>query len=160
MIDLVVSRIAHLVFAAVWAGSVCYVALAVLPLARDGAFNSTKPLEVLSAKLTTISRICAVVLLLSGGHLAGRLYTIGGGDGPALFGSTNGRLVVLMVVLWLALAALVEIGAKRLETGLGAKKLREPARNALPLFRAAAVVAIGLLVVAGAITTGALAGAL
>ncbi|MFC4247257.1 copper resistance protein CopD [Natribaculum luteum] len=154
MVDIVVARITHLVFAAIWAGSVFYVALVVLPLARDGVFNSTKPLEVVSSKLTTISRVSAAVLFLTGGHLAGRLYTIGG-EGQGLFTSINGQLVLLMVVLWLALAGLVEIGAKRFESGLNGKKLREPARDALPVFRVAAVVAVGLLVVGGLITTGA-----
>ena len=153
MVDIVASRIAHLLFAAVWAGSVFYVAFVVLPLARDGAFNSTKPLEVISGKLTTISRVSSLVLFISGSHLAGRLYTVGGG-GPDLFGSINGQLVLLMVVLWLVLTALVEIGAKRLESGLNGKKLREPAHDALPLFQAAAVAAIALLVVAGLITSG------
>ncbi|MFC6716440.1 copper resistance protein CopD [Natrialbaceae archaeon GCM10025810] len=148
MVDIFVAETLHLVFAAVWAGSVFYVAFVLLPLARDGAFNSTRPLEVCSGKLTTISRTSALVLLLSGGHLAGSGYTA-----ETLFGSTNGRLVLAMVALWFALAALVEIGAKRLESGLNGKKLREPARNALPPFRAAAVVAIALLVVGGAITT-------
>ncbi|WP_255170620.1 copper resistance protein CopD [Natrononativus amylolyticus] len=158
MIDLlahVLARTAHLVFAAIWAGSVFYVALVVLPLARDGAFNTTKPLETLSSKLTTISRASAVVLLLTGGHMAGTGYSIGGGTGPDLFTSPNGQLVLLMVVLWLVLAALVEIGASRFESGLNGKKLREPAHEALPVFRAAAVVAVGLLVVAGLITTNA-----
>ena len=153
MVDIVVSRTAHLVFAAIWAGSVFYVAFVVLPLARDGEFNTTKPLEVISSKLTTISRVSAVVLLLTGGHIAGTSYSIGGGTRPDLFTTTNGRLVVFMLVLWLILAALVEIGAKRFESGLNGKKLREPANDTLPLFRAAAVVAIGLLVVAGLITT-------
>lgn len=147
-------RIIHLAFAAVWAGSVVYVALVVLPLARDGAFNTTKPLETLSGKLTTISRLSAVVLLVTGGHLAGTGYTIGE-NGQGLFTSINGQLVLLMVVLWLALAALVEIGAKRFESGLNGKKIREPARSALPLYRAGAVVAVALFVVAGLITTGA-----
>lgn len=151
MVDIVLSRVAHMLFAGVWAGSVCYVALAVLPLARDGAFNTTAPLETLSSKLTTISRASALVLFLTGGHLAGTTYELGGGR-PGLFTSTNGRLVVVMVVLWLTLAALVEIGAKRFEAGLEAKKLREPARDALPIFRAAAVVAVSLLVVAGLIS--------
>lgn len=155
MVDTVVARIAHLVFAAVWAGSVVYVALVVLPLARDGAFDTTRPLEALAGKLTTISRVSAVVLLLSGGHLAANAYSVGGGSRPALFGSTNGRLVVAMVVLWLALTALVEIGGKRLQAGLDARKLRGPARDALPVYRAATAVAVGLLLVGGAITTNA-----
>ncbi|GAB3023422.1 copper resistance protein CopD [Natronobiforma cellulositropha] len=154
MVDILVSRIVHLVFAALWAGSVCYVAFVVLPLARDGAFNTTKPLEVMSGKLTTLSRASAVVLFLSGGHLAGTTYTVGDGAGPGLFTSTNGQLVLAMVALWLALAVLVEVGSKRLRTGLDGKKLREPAHEALPVFRAAGVVAIGLLVVAGTISGG------
>ncbi|WP_252700002.1 copper resistance protein CopD [Natronosalvus vescus] len=151
----IASRLAHLVFAAVWAGSVFYVAFVILPLARDGAFNTTKPLETISTKLTTISRVSALVLLLTGGHLAGTGYSFDGDGAPGLFTSANGQLVALMVVLWLALAALVEIGAKRFESGLNGKKLREPAHRALPLFRAAAVVAVLLLVVGGIITTGA-----
>ena len=148
MVDTFLAQTAHLVFAALWAGSVFYVAFVVLPLARDGAFNTTKPLEVISSRLTTISRVSALVLLLTGGHLAGTRYTADG-----LVGTTNGQLVLVMVALWLALAGLVEIGAKRFETGLNGKKLREPAANALPLYRAGAVVAVLLLVVAGAITT-------
>ncbi|NGM70188.1 copper resistance protein CopD [Natronolimnobius sp. AArcel1] len=148
MVDTFLAQTTHLVFAAIWAGSVFYVAFVVLPLARDGEFNSTKPLEVLSGKLTMISRVSALVLLLSGGHLAGTRYT-----SETLIETTNGQLVILMVVLWLVLAALVEIGAKRFESGLNGKKLREPAANALGLYRLAAVVAIALLVVSGAITT-------
>ncbi|GEM_PF-204545 len=149
-----VFHLVHLVFAAVWAGSVFYVAFVLLPLARDGAFTSTKPLEVASGKLKTISRVSSVVLLATGGHLAGDRYTIGSSGGQDLFASTNGQLVLVMLVLWLALAGLIEVGAKRFEAGLDGKKLREPARETLPLFRAAALVAIALFVVGGLITTG------
>ena len=153
MVDSFVAQTTHLIFAAIWAGSVFYVAFVVLPLARDGAFNSTKPLEGIVGNLTTISRLSSVVLLLSGGHLAGTRYTAEG-----LFGTINGQLVLVMVALWLALAALVEIGGKRLESGLNGKKLREPASNTLGLYRLAAVVAVALLVVSGAITSGFAAG--
>lgn len=148
MIDIFLAQAAHLLFAALWAGSVCFVAFVVLPLARDGQFNTTKPLEAISGKLTLISRTSALVLLLSGGHLAGRQYTVG-----SLTGSINGQLVLLMVGLWFVLAALVEVGAKRLESGLNGKKLREPADEALGIYRLAGVVAIALLVVGGAITS-------
>ncbi|AFZ73482.1 hypothetical protein [Natronobacterium gregoryi] len=148
MVDQFVMQTIHLVFASVWAGSVVYVAFVVLPLARDGAFTSTAPLETIASKLTTISRVSALVLLLTGGHLAGTRYS-----SESLFGTINGQLVLVMVLLWLALAALVEIGSKRFESGLNGKKLREPAADALGLYRIAAVVAVALLVVAGAITT-------
>ncbi len=148
MVDTFVAQTVHLLFAAIWAGSVFYVAFVVLPLARDGAFNTTAPLERISGALTTITRVSALVLLLTGGHLAGTRYTA-----DSLVSTVNGQLVLLMVVLWLAFAGLVEIGAKRFETGLNGKKLREPAADALPLYRAAAIVGLALLVVAGAITT-------
>ncbi|WP_049927442.1 hypothetical protein [Halopiger goleimassiliensis] len=149
MVEEFVVRTTHLLFAAIWAGSVFYVAFVVLPLARDGEFNTTKPLEAISGKLTTISRVSALVLLLTGARLAQTGYTV-----DSLLGSANGHLVLTMVALWLLLAALVEIGAKRLESGLNGKKLREPAANVLGLYRVAAVVGIALLVVGGAITTG------
>ncbi|ELY45105.1 hypothetical protein [Natronorubrum sulfidifaciens] len=148
MVDTFVAQTIHLIFAALWAGSVCYVAAVVLPLARDGAFNTTKPLEVISGKLTMLSRVSALVLLVTGGHLAGTGYTA-----ERLFNTTNGQLVLVMVALWAILAGLIEVGAKRFEAGLNGKKLREPAGDALPLYRAAAVVSIALLVVAGLITT-------
>ncbi|ELY94122.1 hypothetical protein [Natrialba taiwanensis] len=148
MVETFVTQTLHLVFGALWAGSVFYVAFVVLPLARDGEFNTTKPLEAIAGKLTTISRVSALVLLLTGGHLAQARYT-----SESLFGSTRGHLVLLMVALWLLLATLVEIGSKRLESGLNGKKLREPAADALGLYRAAALVGIALLVVGGAITT-------
>ena len=148
MVDTAVARIIHLIFAAIWAGSVCYVAFVVLPLARDGAFTTTEPLTALSGKLTTISRVSALVLLLTGGHLAGTRYTA-----DSLVGTINGQLVLVMVALWLVFAGLVEVGARRFEGGLHAKKLREPAAKALPYYRAAAIVGLALLVVSGAITS-------
>ncbi|KDE58807.1 copper resistance protein CopD [Halostagnicola sp. A56] len=149
MVDVLLARTAHLVFAALWAGSVFYVAFVVVPLARDGAFNSTAPLETISGKLATISRTSSLVLFLSGSHLAAVVY-----DSNTLFFSLRGRLVLLMVALWLVLTALVEVATKRFESGLNGKKLREPARDALPLFRAAAIVSVALLLVAGALTGG------
>ncbi len=148
MVDTFVAQTIHLIFAALWAGSVCYVAAVVLPLARDGAFNTTKPLEVISGKLTMLSRVSALLLLVTGGHLAGTGYTA-----ESLFNTLNGQLVLVMVVLWAMLAGLIEVGAKRFEAGLNGKKLREPAGDALPLYRAAAVVSIALLVVSGLITS-------
>lgn len=152
MVDDVVARIVHLVVASLWAGSVFFVALVVLPQARAGAFKQTEPLAVLSGRLTWISRISAVVLLVTGGHLAGTGYTA-----DSLVGSPNGQLVLLMTGLWLALTALVEVGAKRFEAGLADQKLRAPARDATVPFQAAAAVAVALMVVAGAITTNAVA---
>lgn len=150
MIDIALARMTHLLVAAVWAGSVCFVAFAVVPAARDGVFTTTDPLTSLLGTVKNLSRASSLILLLTGGHLAGRIYT-----SETLTSTTNGRLVLLMTLLWLVLTALVEIAANRLETGLEVKRLREPARETLALFRAAAVVSLALLVVAGAISANA-----
>lgn len=148
-------RTVHLLFAAVWVGSVVYVTLGVLPLARDGDLNAA-PIDRMAGTLTTVSRASSVVLLLTGGHMAGQGYTVGGGDGFSLFGSTQGHLVLTMVALWLVLTGLVEVGTSRLTDGTRQKKVREPARAALPLFRGASLVGLLLVVDAGLVTTGVL----
>lgn len=142
LIDVVMNGI-HLGFAGLWIGSVIFVTVAILPVAREGAFNAA-PLETVAGRLQWISRISVLLLFVSGGHLAGTRYTA-----ESLFGTQQGYLVLAMVGLWFVLAALVEIGSKRLSTGLAGKKVRTPAREARPYFLAGSVVGALLFVVAG-----------
>jgi uncharacterized membrane protein len=135
----------HLTFAALWTGSVVFVATAVLPTAMDGD-GSPAPLSAMIGKLQTISRTSALLLFLTGGHLAATQYGASG-----LTGSVRGYLVVAMVVLWFVLAGLVEVGSSKLTDGFDQELLREPARNARPFFLAATVVSILLLLDAGVI---------
>lgn len=135
----------HLLVGALWVGSVVFFATIVLPTARAGGLNA-EPLESMGHSLTRGSRIASVLMLLSGGHLAGTRYTFG-----TLSSTTNGNLVVAMVLLWLVLTGLVEVGSSRLRDGVGRKKVREPAAKALGLFRGAAVVGALLFLTAGAI---------
>jgi hypothetical protein len=142
----VASYATHSLFAGLWTGSVLFVTIAVLPLARDGDLNAA-PLSAIGGTLATISRISAVVLLLTGGHMAGVRYT-----GETLTGSTGGYLVLAMVALWLGLIATVEVATSRLADGTDRDKVREPARRARPLLLAASLLAVGLLVDAGLIS--------
>jgi len=143
-------RTTHLLFGAIWVGSVLFVTVAILPLARDGDVNAD-PIERVAGRLTTVSRASALLLFVTGGHMAANGY-----PGDNLLSTTNGNLVIAMLVLWAALAALVEVGSSKLTDGLQMKKVRAPARDALLLFRAATAVGVLLLLVAGAITTNAL----
>ena len=143
-------RTTHLLFAALWVGSVLFATLAVLPAARDGHLNAD-PLERIAGSLTTISRASAAVLFLTGGHMAATGY-----PGRNLLETTNGNLVLAMLGLWLVLAGLVEVGSSKLTDELQMKKVRAPAAQYLGLFRAASVVGILLLVDAGLISTNAL----
>jgi uncharacterized membrane protein len=133
----------HLLFAGLWAGSVLFVARGVLPAARDGDINAA-PLRSLIGRFQTWSRASSVALLLTGGHLAGTRYTT-----ESLFGTVSGYLVVAMVVLWLVMTGLIEVGAGRLADGLDERKVREPARAATPFLTAAAVAGIVLLAIGG-----------
>ncbi|GAA0297439.1 transporter [Halarchaeum salinum] len=140
----------HFVFAALWTGSVCYFAYAVLPLGRDGDLSASA-LESTTGKLTTISRVSAIVQLLTGGFMASPM---GVATTTAYWSSTSGYLVAAMVVLWLALATLTEMGASTIRDGIAVDKVRSPARDASTRLRAASVVALLLLVDAGALAAG------
>ncbi|WP_299330751.1 transporter [Haloplanus sp.] len=133
----------HLLVAGLWAGSVLFVAGGLLPAARDGDLGATV-LGGLIGRLRWGSRVASVVLLLTGGHLAGTRYTA-----ETLFGSTRGYLVLAMVGLWLAMAGLIEAGSGRLLDGVDERRVRKPARAATPFFVAATGAAVGLLVIGG-----------
>lgn len=135
--------VVHLLIAALWTGSVLFVAYAVLPLGKTGALNAS-PLGTIAEKLTTVSRASALLLFLTGGHMAANAYTV-----ESLTGSSRGYLVVGMLVLWFVLAGLVEVGTSKITDGTGQDKVREPARNASPFLQAGAVVSLLLLVDAG-----------
>ncbi|WP_152040442.1 transporter [Salinigranum salinum] len=146
LVDTVLATI-HLLIGALWVGSVVFFAGVVLPTARAGGMDAA-PLESMVASLTRWSRAAALVMLVTGGHLAATGYTVG-----TLASTTSGNLVVAMVVLWLALTGLVEVGGSRLRDGVERKKVREPAATALGFYRAGAVVGLLLFVTAGAIVT-------
>lgn len=137
----------HTAFAALWAGSVLFVAAAVLPLAMDGELSPGAFGGVVS-KLQWITRISAVLLFVTGGHLAGTLYTVG-----SLTGTPSGYLVLAMLALWLGLAAVVEIGSAKANRGIEAKKIRQPARDARPFYLLGAGFAVGLLITGGLLGT-------
>lgn len=135
----------HLVFAGLWSGSVLFTVYAVLPVAMDGDAR-VRALEPITGKLKTVSRVSALALLLTGGHMAATRYTA-----ESLTGTGRGHLVLTMVVLWFLLAGLVEVGASKLSDGFDRKKVGAPAREARPFLLGAAVVAVLLLLDAGAI---------
>lgn len=141
--DVVVAG-SHLLFAAVWSGSVVFMTVAVLPAAREGLLDS-EPLAELTKQFKRIARAGALVTVLTGGHQAANGYI------DTLLSSTRGHLVLGMVALWLALAALSEIGAGRLTDGTDERKVRTPAADARPFFLAASVVAVALFLDAGAL---------
>lgn len=150
MIDTVMVAI-HLVVGAIWIGSVAFMTLAILPLARDGDL-ARDPFESAVSTLVRISRIGALLMLISGGHLMGTGQYF---DTDVLFDTSRGLAMLSMVLLWLVLIVLIEISTRRIRSGLEANLLREPARDGLAWFYAATIVGALLFVVGAVLTTGA-----
>ncbi|MFB6170640.1 MAG: CopD family protein [Haloarculaceae archaeon] len=143
-----VEYVLHVAFAALLTGGVVFVTWVALPLASAGDV-SPGVLESLIDRLTTLSRASAVVLFLTGGHMAGTRYTV-----ASLTGTPRGHLVLTMLGLWVVLTALVEIAASRMRDGLDSEKVRTPARDGGPVLKAASVVALLALLDAGLLASG------
>ncbi|XVH32740.1 transporter [Haloferacaceae archaeon DSL9] len=143
----IVMYILHVGFAALWTGGILFLVGAVLPAASNRAV-SAPALASMAQKLAWLTRLGAVVFVVSGGHMAGTAYTA-----ERLFGTGSGHLVLAMLGLWLLLTALVETGAKRLRT-TAADDPAAAVDAARPIFLAAAVVAVLLLVDAGLLASG------
>ncbi|MFB6254945.1 MAG: hypothetical protein ABEI06_10080 [Halobacteriaceae archaeon] len=118
----IISATIHIVFAGLWTGSVMFIALVGMP--KDGIY-----------RFQWISRISAILLVLTGAHLATVRF-------PENAFTTSGRgwAVIFMVILWFLLAAISEVAANRYEDGTA---------NAMPLFRVGGVIATLLLIDAG-----------
>jgi uncharacterized membrane protein len=138
LVDVAV-RVAHQLFAAIWVGATVYVTFAVLPTLRDGE-GDTATVERLSSRFTALSVVSVIVLFLTGGHLAGTLYTFEG-----LLETTRGNLVLTMLALWFLLAVVLHIGTRKLDSGVEEGRLREPASAAFPWYVVGSVLGVALL---------------
>jgi uncharacterized membrane protein len=136
----------HLLVAGAWTGSVLFVTAGLLPSAKAGDLNAG-PLGTMAGRLRWISRASAVVLLVTGGHLAARWYTF-----ESLAGTARGNGVLAMVALWLVMTGLVEVGSGRLIDGTETDKVREPARAASPFLATATLIGAVLLLLGGVLT--------
>ena len=138
-----VMRVLHMLFGGLWAGGTLFMVGLVLPAARAGKLDADA-LDWVARRFSYLSIASVLVMLASGGHLAGTLYTF-----DLLASSSRGHLVLTMVALWFVLAGLLHVGTSamtdRLETGSAA----EAAEAGRPWYLASGVVALGLLVVAG-----------
>lgn len=136
----------HLLVAGAWTGSVLFVTVGLLPSAKAGDLNAA-PLAAATGRLRWISRTSAVVLLLTGGHIAAQRYTF-----ESLTGTTRGYGVLAMVALWLVMTGLIEVGSATVADGTDLGKVREPARAASPPLVVATLVGAVLLLLGGVLT--------
>lgn len=149
MIDTVMVAI-HLVFGAIWVGAVAFVTLAILPLARNGDLERPA-FEGALSWLLRITRVGALLLVVSGSHLMGtRNYF----DMDRLLETGRGHTVLAMLVLWFVLIVIIEVSTRRMRSGLEAGLLRDPANDGLRWFYGATLVGVTLFVLGAMLTTG------
>lgn len=135
--------VVHLMIAGVWAGWTVFMAVLVVPGARDGRLDAST-LVWLTGRFARFSRAAPLAMLLTGGYMASRGFVA---DLP--LNSLRGQLVMMMVVLWLVLSVLNNAASRRLSAGIESAGAEGSARDASVLFSAAGVVALGLLLVGG-----------
>lgn len=129
----------HLAAAAVWIGGVFFVTFAVLPAARDGRLDYNQTAMFVD-RFSKVSLASALVLFVTGGHMAGTRYSV-----EALTTTVDGYLVVGMVLLWTALIGLLQIGQTKFRKAAERGMVMQPAGAATVWYRTAAVVSMLLL---------------
>lgn len=139
-LDLVL--VVHTIFAALWTGSTIAVAGAIVPAAQRNLLDADA-LSLISRRFTYLTLTSVLLLLFTGGHLAGTLYTF-----ERLQTTGRGHLVLAMVALWLALAGILHFATRRLTVD-DSETVESAAASARPWFLAASAVSVALLVVAG-----------
>lgn len=133
----------HMLFAGLWAGGVLVMAGLVLPAARKGHLNEAG-LRAIAKRFTHLTLASVAVMFVTGGHLAGTLYTF-----ESLQGTGRGHLVLTMVALWFVLAGLLHFATRGLTSALDSGSVEDAVAASSTWFNASAVVALALLVIAG-----------
>lgn len=141
LVDIVM--IIHTICAALWTGGTLLVAGAIVPAANDGVLGK-KALTLIARRFSYLTIVSILLLLFSGGHLAGTLYTA-----ETLQSTGRGQFVLTMVGLWFVLAVVLYIGFRRLTDIPSERSAATAATEARPWFLGASAVSIALLVVAG-----------
>lgn len=140
----------HLIFGAVWVGSIAFFTFGVLPLARDGNLER-QSFRAMIGRIVWISRISALAMLVSGSHLMGtREYF----DTDVLLETSPGLAVLVMILLWLSLIVIVELSTRRMKSDVDANLIRQPAKAGLSWFYAATVIGVLLFVDGAILATG------
>jgi putative copper export protein len=134
----------HAVFAGVWVGALVLTSWKVVPLAKDGDLE-TALLESVAGGVSALARTSALVLPATGLWMAWTGYDQLAG----LLVPPRGHLVLTMIVLWLGMTGLSEVGAARIRAAAADGKVRTAGREADTFLKAASGVGIVLLLLGG-----------
>ncbi|AEN05120.1 hypothetical protein [Halolamina sp.] len=133
----------HLLFAGLWAGATVFFAWRVQPLIATGDIGAV-PTMAMGSGLRWLTRIGAVIFVVTGGHMAATRY----GDG-ALFSTPRGHIVLAMLVLWLVTTGLVEMAMSKMEGELDNGRIQTAGKEIRTPLLAASVLLSVLLLLGG-----------
>jgi hypothetical protein len=133
----------HVLFAGLWAGTTVFYAWRIHPLLSDGDLGVTSAMSITTG-LRWLTRIGAVVFVVTGGHMAATGY----GDGR-LFSDPTGHAVLAMLALWLVVTGLLEMSLGKVQTALGDGHVQTAGRENETLVRVAATLSVVLLLLGG-----------
>ncbi|MFP9190944.1 hypothetical protein ACLI4Q_04665 [Natrialbaceae archaeon A-CW1-1] len=133
----------HTVFAAVWTGGTLLIVGTIIPAARRGLIDK-KGLSLITRRFLYLTVASVILLLLTGGHLAGTLYTV-----ESLQSTGRGHLVLSMVGLWFVLPIIIYLGSRHLVNIPSEMPTKTAIAAAYPWFVGASAVSIALLITAG-----------
>ncbi|ERH11850.1 MAG: copper resistance protein D [halophilic archaeon J07HB67] len=134
----------HSVFAGAWTGAVVFTTWRLLPLAADSELSPTV-LERVGSGLSAFARTSAVVMPVTGLWMAWTQYN----QLDGLLVPPRGHTVLTMVVLWVAMTGLTEVGASRIRDAADQGKVRTAAVDAGTVLKTASVVGVVLLLLGG-----------
>ncbi len=134
----------HGLAAGTWVGAIVLVTWKVLPSVEDTDLTSETLATVMSG-LVVLTRTNSLVMPATGLWMAWDVY-----DGfSGLLVPPRGHAVLAMIVLWVGLTGLVEVGAARSRRALDQNRVETAARDAGPVLKAASLVGLLLLCLGG-----------
>jgi hypothetical protein len=135
----------HVLFAGIWAGTTVFYAWRIHPLLSNGDIGVTSAMSITTG-LRWLTRIGAVVFVVTGGHMAATTPTYADGG---LFSTSMGHAVLGMLALWLVVTGLLEASIGKIQDALGEGKIQTAGRENETLIRVAATFSVVLLLLGG-----------
>ena len=133
----------HVLFAGIWSGTTVFYAWRIHPLLSEGEIDATSAMSITTG-LRWLTRIGAVVFVVTGGHMAGTGY----GDGR-LFSDPMGHAVLGMLTLWLVVTGLLEMAIGKMQPHLGDGRIQTAGRETETFIKVAATFSVVLLLLGG-----------
>lgn len=138
-----VMRMVHQVIAGVWVGATVFMAVLFIPIVRNDHISADGVIWTTNW-FGRFSKFAPILMVLTGLYMLSQRYAT-----EALFASVHGVLIVTMILLWIVLSALTNVGSHRLSSRSGTGDVATAAGDVSLIFYGAGVVSLALLCIGG-----------